>query len=176
VLLNTREALAVPLPLLRQILDDLATGDVEAAQRRMEGNRSLLAQVLLPGLRLHDHPLERIHQAFESAGRRAVGALQQEVTYLANIGVLSPMLGLLGTTLGLMDTFVVLSAQQTEGSKAIMMSAAVGKGMVTTVVGLLLGIPAMASYYLLISRVGRIGDELEIASEEIYEALGEIKK
>ena len=124
---------------------------------------------------IRDSPLERIHQALESSGRRAMGALRQEVTYLANIGVIAPMLGLLGTVLGLMDTFIVLAAQESEGAKAMMLGESIGKAIVTTVVGLFVAIPAMAAYYLLISRVNRIGDEMEIAVEEVAQALAEMK-
>ncbi len=175
-LLVTRRKLTVPPVLLREILDDLASGDVERAQKRAMGDDSLLAGVVLPGLRLHSHPPERIHQAMEGAGRRALGGIRQKIAYLANIGVLCPMIGLLGTVLGLMSAFVVLGAEEQTGAKAILMSAAIGKAITTTAVGLLVGIPAMALHYLLNSRAARVGDELEIAAEEVAAALGELKK
>ncbi|MCX7933739.1 MAG: MotA/TolQ/ExbB proton channel family protein [Planctomycetota bacterium] len=175
VLFVTRERLTVPASLLRQIMDDIASRDCDAALKRAEADPSLLASVLASALRLHNQPLERIHQALEASGRRAMGGLRQEVTYLANIGVIAPMLGLLGTVLGLMDTFIVLAAQESEGAKALMLGESIGKAIVTTVVGLFVAIPAMAAYYLLISRVNRIADEMEIAVEEVAQALAEMK-
>ncbi len=175
--LSTREGLTVPEDLRRQMMDDLASGDVEAAQQRVEANTSLFAQVVLPGLKLHDHPIERIEQAMEGAGRRAIGSLRQEVTYLANIGVIAPMIGLLGTVLGLMRAFNVIGDQGVKsGSKAMLMSPAIGQAMTTTAVGLMVGIPAMGLYYLCMSRVSRVADEVEIASEETASALNEARK
>ena len=176
LLLSTRSSLVVPGPLLRHLLDDVASRDFEAAQRRAEESPALFARAILPGLKLHDHPVERIHQAVEGSGRRVIGGLRQEATYLANIGVLSPMLGLLGTVLGLMRAFQVMGAEEIEqGSKTLMMSSAIGQAMSTTAMGLLVGIPVMGVYYLCLSRVGRISDEVEIASEEVVAAIGEMK-
>lgn len=175
VLLTTRTGLTVPNLFHKEVLDDIASGDLERAFKRASENPSLLADTIQPGLRLHDHPIERIHQAMEGAGRRAMGGLRQEVTFLANIGVLSPMLGLLGTVLGLLKMFRVMGTEQTVGSKAMLMSGHIGEAMSTTAVGLIVGIVAMGSYYLCLSRLGRIGDEVEIAAEEVVAALGEMK-
>lgn len=175
-LLMTREALTVPQTLLRQVIDDINCGDVDSAQQRCAGSDSLFAQTILPGLKLHEHPIERIQQAMEGAGRRAIASVRQEATYLANIGVIAPMLGLLGTVLGLMRAFDVMGAQEVrEGSKPILMQAAIGEAMTTTAIGLMVGIPAMGLYYLCLSRVGRVSDEVEIAAEDVAAAIAEIK-
>lgn len=177
IVLSTREALTTPGPLFRGMLDDLASGDVEAAQRRAEESQSLFGRLTLPGLKLHGHPLERIQQAMEGSGRRCLGLLRQEAAFLANIGVLSPMLGLLGTVLGLMRGFKVMGEEDfVQGAKSIMLQSAVGQAMTTTAVGLIVGIPAMAAYYLCMSRIGRVADELEIAAEEVTAAVGEMKR
>lgn len=175
-LLMTRTHLTIPSSLIRQVMDDIGCGDIEAAQQRVAGSDSLFARTVLPGLKLHDHPIERIHQAMEGAGRRAVGGRKQEVAYLANIGVIAPMLGLLGTVLGLMRAFDVMGAQEVrEGSKVILMQASIGQAMTTTAIGLMVGIPAMGLYYLCMSRVGRVADEVEIAAEDVAAAIAEMK-
>lgn len=176
ILLLTRRALTVPPELLRGVLDDLASGDVEAAQRRAEGRPSILAFTILPGLRVHDHPSERIHIAMEGAGRRAIGSIRQQVTYLANVGVLSPMLGLLGTVLGLTKAFHVIGQDATEATRTSLMTASIGEAMGTTAVGLVVGIAAMAAHYLCQSRLARVGDEVEIAAEDVHAALAELRQ
>ncbi len=174
-ILTTNGRRMVPADLLRKVLDDLAAGDVEAAQKKTMVQPCLLSQTILPGMKLHNHPLERIHAAMESAGRRGIGTIRQRVNYMANIGVLSPMLGLLGTVLGLLKAFNVMGAEQlAEGSKSILMTGAIGEAMITTAVGLLVGIPAMAAHFLCLSRVGRISDEVESAAEEVAAALAEL--
>lgn len=175
ILLSTRKCVMVPQSLFLLILRDISLGDVGAAQDRSAADSSLLARVVLPGLKLHDHPIERVQQAMEGAGRRVIGVLRQQAAYLAHIGVIAPMLGLLGTVLGLMRAFNVMGEEVREGSKAIMMNSAIGQAMTTTAIGLMVGIPAMGLYYLCLSRVGRISDDLEIAAEEVTAALGQIK-
>ncbi len=175
-MLSTRNSLVAPGPLLRNLLDDIASKDIEAAQKRAQESPTLLGRVVLPGLRLHEHPMDRIQQAMEGAGRRVIGSLRTRIKILANIGVLSPMLGLLGTVLGLMKAFNVMGTEEiAQGWKSQMMTSAIGEAMTTTALGLIVGIPAMGAYYYCISRLGRVSDEIEIGSEEIAAAISEMK-
>ncbi|MHC4885740.1 MAG: MotA/TolQ/ExbB proton channel family protein [Planctomycetota bacterium] len=175
VLMITRRRLTVPGALLQALLDDIASGDIEQGCRRAGESRSLLGQVVLPALKLHDHPLERLHQVTEGAGRRAVGALRQRVTYLANIGAICPMIGLLGTVMGMMTAFASHGMELDVAMKQKMLTAAIGQAMTTTAVGLIVGIPAMAFYYYAIGRVNRIADELEMAAENVIACMQEIR-
>ncbi len=172
-LLVTRRALIAPESFHRQILDDIASGDIEGAQRRAERQRSLLARTVLPGLRLYDHPHERIETAMEAAGRRALGSLRQRITYMNNIGVLCPMIGLLGTVLGLMKAFLIMQQEERVVARSMLMGGAIGEAMSTTAVGLMIGIPAMAFYFVCMSRLARARDEIEIGAEEVAAALAE---
>lgn len=175
VMLITRRRLTVPANLLQEMLDDIASGDIERACQRSSYSRSLLGRVVLPALKLHDHPVERLHQVTEGAGRRAVGALRQQVTYLANIGVLCPMIGLLGTVLGMVTAFESFGAELEVTLKQQMLTGAIGQALITTASGLIVGIPCMAAYYFAIGRVNRISDELELAAENIIASLRETK-
>lgn len=174
-LLATRRRHTVPGEILRAVLDDINNGDFEHAIQRAQDNPSLLAETVVPGLKLHHHTLERITAAMEGAGRRALGSFRQEVNYLAHIGTLSPMLGLLGTVMGLTKAFNAMGSDNTEGLRAALMTGYIGEAMGTTAVGLIVGIPAMAAYFLCLSRLNRIGDELEAASENVAAAAAETK-
>ncbi len=175
MLLITRRKLTVPSRLLQELLDDIASGDIERGCQRASASRSLLGRVVLPALKLHDHPVERLHQVTEGAGRRAVSALRQQATYLANIGVLSPMIGLLGTVLGMVTAFQSFGAELDVSLKQKMLTAAIGQALITTASGLIVGIPAMGCYYYAIGRVNRISDELELAAENVIACLRETK-
>ncbi len=173
VMLVTRRRLTVPPGLYQEILDDIASGDIERAGQRAGKHRSLLGRVALPALRLHDRPLDRLQQVTEGAGRRAVGALRRRANYLANIGAISPMLGLLGTILGMVTAFESFSAELEVSAKQAMLTAAIGKALITTAVGLVVGIPSMAAYYYISGRINRISDELELAVETVVATLKE---
>ena len=83
------------------------------------------------------------------------------------------MLGLLGTVLGLTKAFNAMGSDSTEVLRSAMMTGAIGEAMGTTVVGLIVGIPAMAAYFLCLSRFNRIADELEAATEDACAAIVE---
>lgn len=172
----TRSRRVAPPELVRRILDDLASGAYETAQVRLEQYPSLFSAAFLPGLLLHAQPAERIQRAVEAAGRRAVGSLRQRAALLANVGVLAPMLGLLGTVMGLMKAFNVMTAEIGQSFRTQMLSAAIGEAMVTTAVGLIVGIPAMALYFLMISRIGRAADTVEEAAETATARLEDLSR
>lgn len=172
-LLATRRRHTVPGEVLRGVLDDVNNGDFERAIQRAQDNPSLLADAVLPGLRLHHHTSERVAAAMEGAGRRSLGSVRQEINFIAHVGTLSPMLGLLGTVLGLTKAFKAMGSDSTEVLRSAMMTGAIGEAMGTTVVGLIVGIPAMAAYFLCLSRFNRIADELEAATEDVSAAIVE---
>lgn len=174
-LLSMRRKLVAPDSLRQQLLDDIASGDLEVAQKRAADSDTLLGQVVLPGLKQHAKSLERIHLVVENAGRRVSSSLRKRATYLANIGAICPMLGLLGTVMGMMNAFNAMGESQREGAKSLVMTAYIGQAMSTTAVGLMVGIPAMAFYYLCLSRAGRVADLIEEAAEEIVDAIGDMK-
>jgi biopolymer transport protein ExbB len=172
-LLLTRRSRAAPENLSRALLDDIVNGEFENAFHSAQNSAAALGAAAVAGLRLHGHTAERVGAAMESAGRRALSTLRQEINYLAHIGTLSPMLGLLGTVLGLTKAFNAMGADSAEGLRSTMMTAYIGEALGTTVVGLFVGIPAMAAYFVLLSRFNRFSDELEAAAEEIAAAIAE---
>lgn len=174
VMLITRKNRTCPKGLMQLLMDDIASGDIEKARQRLDQN-SIFERIVDPILKLHNHPVERMHQIAEGAGRRVVSYMRQKVTYLANIGVLCPMIGLLGTVIGMITAFESFAAELDVSAKQAMLTAAIGKAMITTAMGLIVGIPSMAAYYLAIGRVNRISDELELNAENIIACFRETK-
>lgn len=171
--LTTRKERVVPKAVVARLLGLVQEGRYEDARDSAMTDSCLFAQVVLPALKLHDHPVDRIHQVTEGAGRRAVSALRQRATYLANIAVLCPMLGLLGTVIGMTEAFQMYGEQLNAVVHQKALMGAIAKAMITTLVGLIVGIPAMAMHYIAIARVNRIADELELASEDLVATMGE---
>ena len=170
--LTTRTPQVAPAWIPDQVAAAMVIGKPEAAVEIVERDSSLLAGLAVAGLRQAGRSRERIDAALETAGRRVLGRLRQRVNYLAHIGMLTPMLGLLGTVMGLMKAFNVLGAERmAEGSRALLLGSAIGEAMITTAVGLMVGIPAMALYFICLGRLGRAGDSLEAAAERLSESL-----
>ncbi len=101
----------------------------------------------------------------EEEGRRLSLQLHQGIRYLADIGVIAPMLGLLGTVLGMMQAFQVV-AYETGIAKPVMLAAGISKALVTTAAGLIVGIPAMAFYFYFRGKVALTIPEWERLGEE----------
>ena len=106
----------------------------------------------------------------ETEGTRQAAALNQRITYLADIGTIAPMLGLFGTVLGMIKSFSVV-ASDIVASRPIMLAEGVSEALVTTAAGLCIGIPAMAAYSFFRGRVQSLIAELEAASTQLIALL-----
>jgi len=102
----------------------------------------------------------------ETEGTRQAAALNQRITYLADIGTIAPMLGLFGTVLGMIKSFSVV-ASGIVASRPIMLAEGVSEALVTTATGLVIGIPAMAAYSFFRGRTQSLIAELEAASTQL---------
>ena len=106
----------------------------------------------------------------ETEGTRQAAALNQRITYLADIGTIAPMLGLFGTVLGMIKSFSVV-ASDIVSSRPMMLAGGVSEALVTTAAGLCIGIPAMAAYAFFRGRVQSLIAELEAASTQLIALL-----
>jgi biopolymer transport protein ExbB len=107
--------------------------------------------------------ITEVREIAQAEGVRLSGLWSQRVSYLADIGALAPMLGLLGTVLGMIKSFAVVSGDMT-GARQAMLAGGVAEAFVATAAGLLIGIPAMAAYAFFRGRVQLMISDLEAAS------------
>lgn len=170
LLLTLTPGREVPKKLAKRAQAQIASGDLRGAYQMCQERDELLANVLAAGLKMAGHDRFVIQEAMESEGARGAAAMWQRISYLNNIGTLAPLLGLLGTVWGMMQAFVVISADiaQVQGMS---MAAGVAKAMITTAAGLALAIPCMVVYYYLRGRVTRIIATLESQANEFIELI-----
>ena len=160
----------VPANFMKRALSQIEAGDLRGAYQMCEGRDELLANVLRAGLKMHGHDRYVIQEAMESEGERGATALWQKISYLNNVGVIAPLLGLLGTVLGMIGAFGAMAMDDAQ-TKALTMAYNVAQAMITTAAGLFLAIPAMVAYFLLRGRVVKIVAQVEAQSSELIEAL-----
>ncbi len=118
---------------------------------------------------LTTHPRASMAEAREIAqaeGSRQASALNQQVTWLADIGTVAPMLGLLGTVMGIIQSFGVV-AVDAAATRPTMLAQGIGEALIATAAGLLVGIPAMAAYGFYRSRAQAAISDLEAATTHI---------
>ncbi|MEA3189218.1 MAG: biopolymer transport protein ExbB [Chthoniobacter sp.] len=109
-----------------------------------------------------------VREIADTEGSTQAASLQHRIIYLADIGMLAPMVGLLGTVLGIIKSFGVLASKTTaESSRNTLLAAGVSEALVATATGLVLGITAMAFYALFRGRVQSLISDLEIASTHV---------
>ncbi|HIJ64340.1 MAG TPA: MotA/TolQ/ExbB proton channel family protein [Candidatus Hydrogenedentes bacterium] len=160
----------VPPSFVKSALNQLRAGDLRSVYQMCDGRDVLFARVLRAGLKAVGHDRYVLQEAMESEGERAATALWQKISYLNNIGVIAPLLGLLGTVWGMIQAFGAIAMNQAQ-SKNLAMAAGVSKAMVTTFAGLLLAIPAFLVYYYLRGRVIKIVATVEAHASEVLEVL-----
>jgi biopolymer transport protein ExbB len=103
----------------------------------------------------------------ETEGAAQAASLQHRTVYLADIGMLAPMIGLLGTVLGIIRSFGVLGSGQTTQSRDILLASGVSEALIATASGLILGIIAMGFYSMFRNRVQSLISDMEIASAHV---------
>lgn len=110
---------------------------------------------------------EVVKEIAETEGASQAASLQHRTVYLADIGMLAPMIGLLGTVLGIIRSFGVLGSGTTTQSRDILLASGVSEALVATATGLVLGVTAMFFYSVFRNRVQSLISDLEIASAHI---------
>ncbi len=175
VMLATRRRRAMPLDDVSVVKDEVGAGKIENAINYLNEHLSLFAFIVLPGLKLHNTSHMRIVAAMQGRGLREIGALKQRLSHIAHIGVLAPLIGMLGTVIGISKAFEALGSEGAAGMRSTMMAGGISEALGATILGLLVGIPALGGYYICLARVGRLGNELECAAEEIAATLVDVK-
>jgi biopolymer transport protein ExbB len=110
---------------------------------------------------------EVIRDIAETEGASQAASLQHRTVYLADIGMLAPMIGLLGTVVGIIRSFGLLGHGEAAQSRDTLLASGVSEALVATASGLILGITAMFFYSLFRNRVQSLISDLEIASAHV---------
>ena len=116
--------------------------------------------------------LALVREIAETEGSTQAASLQNRIVYLADIGMLAPMLGLLGTVIGIIKSFGKLASHSTaESTRNTLLAGGVSEALIATASGLIIGITAMAFYALFRGRVQSLISDLEIASTHLLSQL-----
>src|SRR5215510_6866937 len=131
-----------------------------------------VARLVKTAILNRDHGRERVRESLEEAGLAEVPRLEEKLNLLATIAQLAPLLGLLGTVLGFIRTFM---AMQNDGLHAKVgdLSDGIWKALICAAAGLAVAIPAHAAYNYLVSRVNSIVLGIERAATEIVNIVTE---
>jgi biopolymer transport protein ExbB len=135
-----------PPPLVEALRQTLQSGNYQEAWATCAANKNYLANVLKAALTRLGRGKEAVESAVAEHGLREATIIRTRNSYLSVIGVVSPMIGLLGTVIGMMGAFAVLASAGMTDPRAL--SGKISEVLLATASGLFIAIPAFVSYYI----------------------------
>lgn len=136
-----------------------STADIPMAIKICERHGSPLAHIVRAGLEEADAPVSDVRLVMEDTGRREIKRLERYLVVLETVAAASPLLGLLGTVLGMIKVFQVISVVGV--GEAGLLSGGIAEALITTAFGLFIGIPALIAFNFFDSRVENFSIKIE---------------
>ena len=170
-----RKASKEDLNFMNHIKDFIHDSKIESALDLCAKNDSPIARMIEKGVARIGKPLRDIGVAIETVGKLEIYKLESNLATLATIAGAAPMLGFLGTVIGMIKAFheMYISGNSVEISQ---LSGGIMQAMVTTVAGLIVGIVAYIGYNMLVARVEKMVHKMEARSTEFLDLLEEPAK
>ena len=144
--ISMQKAKLAPPPLVDSLRQLIGSGNYQEAWETCNANKNYLANVLKSGLNRIGRGKEAVESSLAEHGLREATLLRTRNSYLSVIGVVSPMIGLLGTVIGMMGAFSVLGASGMGNPKEL--AGKISEVLLATASGLFIAIPAFVAYYI----------------------------
>lgn len=157
---------------MNQIKDFILDGKIDAAKSLCKSNSSPVAKMIEKGISRIGKPLSDIGTAVENTAKLELNKLEKNLSTLATISGAAPMIGFLGTVIGMIMVFHKM-ASAGGNIDVEMLSEGIYTAMVTTVAGLIVGIVAYIGYNLLVAKMEKIVFIMEARTTEFLDILHE---
>ncbi len=168
-LLALRSTRVAPRSLLAEVGELVRAGKVAEALARAVGSSSAAGVIFTAVLRKHGAPEALLKEAAQDAGRREAARLERFVESIGVVAALGPLLGLLGTVLGMIKVFQRVN--EVGAGSPVEMAAGIWEALIATAYGLIVGIPALVMYRVLLGRIDRLVLRLEDEAVALVETL-----
>jgi biopolymer transport protein ExbB len=165
--LNARKI--APPHLLATVWKQLKRGELDAAKLRILRQSSPLGRILAAGLGNAYHGREVMKESIQEAASHVVHDLERYLNTLGTIAAVAPLLGLLGTVVGMIEVFAEIMAQGTGNASAL--AGGISQALITTAAGLTVAIPALVMHRYFVGRIDGIVIELEQETIKLVDAL-----
>lgn len=169
---SLRRGQIIPRPFVTRIFEQIREGqlDREDALELCEKNGSPVSRVLAGGIKKWGRPAVEVEQAVLDAGERVCNSLRKYLRLFNGISQVAPLLGLLGTVMGMISSFSAISSSQESGQRE-MMAAGIAEALITTAAGMLVAIPALLAYLHFLSRVDQLVSEIDSNGQKLVEMI-----
>lgn len=169
--LAIKNASANPETFMGTIKSQIIKGDLQGAQMLCHQTKSPIARMIEKGIRRIGSPLKDIETAIENVGKVEVAKLEKNINILGIIAGIAPMLGFIGTIIGVIQIFYSISVSNDFGIAQI--SGGLYTKMVTSAAGLIVGIMAHVGYHYLSIMVDRVVLKIEHNAIDFIDLLQE---
>ena len=156
---------------MNRLKDYISQGQLPSAKNLCSDNDTPMARMLEKGIARIGKPLKDIATSIENVGKLEIYKLEKNINLLATIAGAAPMLGMLGTVIGMVNVFLDMEVAGTVQVSDI--SSGTKQAMVTTIVGLVVEIVAYMAYNHLVSKVSKVVHQMESTSLEFIDILEE---
>ncbi len=157
---------------MTRIRDYIHMGEIESAVRLCKNSATPYARLILKGITRIGRPMNDVMMAIENTGNLEIAKLSRGLAWLATTAAGAPMLGFLGTVVGMVKAFYSIASA---GNAASIGDFAGGiyTALVTTVAGLIVGIGALFAYNYLVARINKVMNLMEAKTMEFMDLLNE---
>jgi biopolymer transport protein ExbB len=170
-LMAIQRASKVAPDFMDKIKDYVSSGNFDSARNLCQGSATPMARMLDKGISRIGKDLKDISVAIENIGKLEIYNLEKNLSSLATVAGAAPMVGFLGTVIGMVNVF--LDMEQAGTVRVEDISSGTKQAMITTIVGLIVGILAYMAYNHLVSKVSKVVHKMEASSIEFIDILEE---
>ena len=161
-----------PEKFMEGVKEAVSKGDVEAALALCETENTPVSRMVEKGLRRLGSPMSTIETAIENVAKVEIGSLEKNLSALATISGAGPMIGFLGTVIGMIKAFI--SIAQVEGQiSPRLLASGIYEAMVTTAAGLIVGVIAYIAYNYLVALIQKVVHGIEHSALSFMDLLQE---
>ena len=157
---------------MKRIRDYIHEGEIESAFNLCKKNGSPYSRLIAKGISRIGRPVNDILAAVENTGNIEIANLSKGLPWLATTAAGAPMIGFLGTVIGMVQAFYAIASQGTSANISTF-SSGIYTALVTTVAGLVVGVVALFAYNYLVARINSVMNLLESKSMEFMDLLNE---
>jgi len=155
--------------LLKNVEDSLASGGVEAAKDVCRNTRGPIASIFYQGLERYDEGIDMVEKSVVSYGGVQMGLLEKGLSWISLFIALAPMLGFMGTVIGMIEAFDAIAAENNISPGVV--ANGIKVALITTVSGLIVAIILQIFYNYIVSKVDGIVNDMEDASISLVDML-----
>ncbi len=170
--ISLRRSRVIPKPFTKRFLHQLREGELDRdrALALCQENGSPVAEVFAAAVRKWGRSSVEVEQAIIDAGERATNGLRRYLRVLNGIATVAPLLGLLGTVVGMIQAFNDIAHADVAG-RAQTVARGISQALLTTAGGLTVAIPALICYLFFVSRVDRLIIDIDAMGQEVVNVI-----